>query len=113
MNGNGSGQAPASILGRKNQITELKKALDDLHERVNGLSRRKGGLLSEQTALQAGLQAAQGELREQEVAIATHEGEFNALQNSQRLLHQKIDTVVFEIQSLAFGERKTGSSPAL
>ncbi|PYI87803.1 MAG: chromosome segregation protein SMC [Verrucomicrobia bacterium] len=106
LNGNGSGQAPASILGRKNQITELKKALDDLHERVNGLSRRKGGLLSEQTALQAGLQAAQGELREQEVAIATHEGEFNALQNSQRLLHQKIDTVVYEVQSLAAQEQE-------
>src|SRR5581483_456828 len=41
-----------------------------------------------------------------EVAIATHEGEFNALQNSQRLLHQKIDTVVYEIQSLAAQEQE-------
>jgi len=39
-------------------------------------------------------------------AIATREGEFNALQNSNRLLHQKIETVVFEIQSLA--ARRTG-----
>jgi chromosome segregation protein len=50
------------------------------------------------------LQQAQTELREQEVAIATREGEFNALQNSNRLLHQKIETVIFEIQSLAAQE---------
>jgi hypothetical protein len=52
------------------------------------------------------LQQAQTELREQEVAIATREGEFNALQNSNRLLHQKIDTVVFEVQSLAAQEQE-------
>jgi hypothetical protein len=45
-------------------------------------------------------------LREQEVAIATREGEFKALQNSNRLLHQKIDTVVFEVQSLAAQEQE-------
>ena len=56
---------------------------------------------SEQTALQAGLQQAQTELRNQEVAIAAHEGEFNALQSSQRSLHSKIETVVYEVQSLA------------
>ena len=77
-----------------------------LQEQVAEISRRKGALQSEQTELQAGLQQAQTELREQEVAIATHEGEFNALQNSQRLLHQKIDTVVYEIQSLAAQEQE-------
>jgi len=44
---------------------------------------------SEALELQASLQQAQTQLQAQEVAIATHEGEFNALQNSQRLLHQK------------------------
>jgi chromosome segregation protein len=73
---------------------------------VAGLSRRKGGLQSEQTELQASLHQAQTELRDQEVAIATREGEFNALQNSQRLLHQKIDTVVYEVQSLAAQEQE-------
>ena len=52
------------------------------------------------------MQQAQTELREQEVAIATREGEFKALQNSQRLLHQKIDTVVYEVQSLAAQEQE-------
>jgi chromosome segregation protein len=105
-NGNGDGKAPASILGRKNQIAALQAALAQLQHEVAELSRRKGALQAEQTALQAGLQQAQTELRAQEVAIATHEGEFNALQASKRLLHQKIDTVVYEIQSLAAQEQE-------
>ena len=106
MNGNGNGKAPASILGRKNQIAELHTALSKLQGEVSAISLRKGAFQGEQTDLQAGLQQAQSELRAQEVAIATHEGEFNALQNSRRLLHQKIDTVVYEIQSLAAQEQE-------
>ncbi|HTL56745.1 MAG TPA: chromosome segregation protein SMC [Candidatus Limnocylindrales bacterium] len=105
-NGHGNGKAAASILGRKNQIAELSLALTELQQQVAANARIKGGLQSEQTELQASLQQAQSELRAREVAIATHEGEFNALQNSQRLLHQKIDTVVFEIQSLAAQEQE-------
>jgi len=103
---NGSGKAPGSILGRKNQIVELQANVAQAQERVNELSRNKGALLSEQTSLQAGLQQAQTELRQQEVAIATRQGEFNALQNSQRLLHQKVETVVYEVQSLAAQEQE-------
>ncbi len=103
---NGSGQAPASILGRKNQIAELQTQLAQLQEHVAEISRRKGALASEQTELQASLQQAQTDLRASEVAIATSQGEFNALQNSQRTLHQKIDTVVYEIQSLAAQEQE-------
>ena len=106
QNGNGNGKAPASILGRKNQIADLGDGLSKLQEQVAELSRRKGALQSEQTELQASLQEAQTELRAQEVAIATREGEFNALHNSQRLLHQKIDTVVYEVQSLAAQEQE-------
>jgi chromosome segregation protein len=105
-NGKGDGKAPASILGRKNQIADLHAALGRLKDYVADISRSKGILQGEQTELQAGLQQAQVELRAQEVAIATHEGEFNALQNSQRLLHQKIDTVVYEIQSLEAQEQE-------
>ena len=106
LNGNGSGKAPASILGRKNQIAELQAATAALQESVTEVSRRKGALLSEQTQLQAGLQQAQTELRTQEVAIATRQGEFNALQNSARVLQQKIETVVYEIGSLAAQEEE-------
>jgi len=103
---NGHGGAAASILGRKNQIAELQATLQQLQAQSAELSRQKGALQAEQTELQASLQQAQTELREQEVAIATHQGEFNALQNSQRLLHQKIDTVVYEIDSLAAHEQE-------
>ena len=106
LNGHGNPKAPASILGRKNQISELQNDLTEIQNRVAGASRKRGVLLNEQTELQASLQAAQTELREQEVAIATREGEFNALQNSNRLLHQKIDTVVFEVQNLAAQEQE-------
>jgi len=106
LNGHGSSKAPGSILGRKNQITELQAELTEVQNRVAEMSRQRGVLLGEQTELQAGLQQAQTELREREVAIATREGEFNALQNSNRLLHQKIETVVFEIQSLAAHEQE-------
>jgi chromosome segregation protein len=106
LNGHGSGKAAASILGRKNQIAELQGATNTLQENVTEVSRRKGALLSEQTQLQAGLQQAQTELRTQEVAIATRQGEFNALQNSSRVLQQKIETVVYEINSLAAQEEE-------
>src|SRR5882724_10202352 len=106
LNGQGNGRAPSSILGRKNQITELQIALAELQEKIAELSRRKGALQSEQTELQATLQQAQTELRQQEVAIATRQGEFTALENSRRLLHQKIDTVVYEVQSLAAQEQE-------
>ncbi|HTV76166.1 MAG TPA: hypothetical protein VMD57_04135, partial [Candidatus Baltobacteraceae bacterium] len=106
LNGHGNPKAPASILGRKNQIAELQNELTEIQNRVAEASRKRGALLGEQTELQASLQQAQTELREREVAIATREGEFNALQNSNRLLHQKIDTVIFEVQSLAAQEQE-------
>ncbi|HWD17657.1 MAG TPA: chromosome segregation protein SMC [Verrucomicrobiae bacterium] len=106
-NGNGSGKAPSSILGRKNQIAELQAAVAQLQERVSEAGRRKGALAAEQTQLQAGLQQAQTDLRTQEVAIATRQGEFKALQNSQRILEQKVQTVIYEIQSLA-GQEEEG-----
>jgi chromosome segregation protein len=106
LNGNGNSRAPSSILGRKNQITELQVELAEVQDHVVEMNRRRSAQLNEQMELQAGLLQAQTELREQEVAIATREGEFNALQNSNRLLRQKIETVVFEIQSLAAQEQE-------
>jgi chromosome segregation protein len=100
LSGN-NGKAPSSILGRKNQIAELQTELERLGEQIAEVSRRRGALQSEQTELQASLQQEQTELRQQEVAIATREGEFRALQSSQRILNQKIETVVYEVQSLS------------
>ena len=102
----GNGGAAASILARKNEIAVLAGQLAVLQSRVAELSRRKGAAQSEVTGLQAGLQQAQTELRTQEVAIATRQGEFKALTHALQVLHQKIDTVVFEIQSLAAQQRE-------
>ena len=104
--GQSGGKAPSSILGRKNQIAELQAELAQLQNLVAEASRKRGALLSEQTELQASLQQAQTELREQEVAIATREGEFKALQNSNRLLIQKLETVGFESDNLAAQEQE-------
>ena len=104
--GNGSGQTPDSILGRKNQVAALAEQLEELQRQIGERGRQKGALQGEQTLLQASLQQAQTELRAQEVAVATRQGEFNALQNSQRILNQKIETVVYEVQSLAAQERE-------
>jgi chromosome segregation protein len=106
LNGQGNGRAPSSILGRKNQITELQTRLAQVQEQVNEVSRQRGALQSEQTELQASLQQAQTELRNQEVAIAARQGEFNALQSSHRMLGQKVETVVYEVQSLAAQDRE-------
>ena len=106
LNKGSNGKAPSSILGRKNQITELQAELAELQLRVEEASRKRGALLGEQTELSASVQQAQTELRQQEVAIATREGEFKALQNSSRLLNQKIETVMFEVESLAAQERE-------
>jgi chromosome segregation protein len=100
----GSGQAPSSILGRKNQIAGLQAELAELQAGVAAAGDRRAALVREQTELQAGLQQAQMELRRQEVAVATREGEFNALNHSNRLLHQRIDTAAFEVENLAAQE---------
>jgi chromosome segregation protein len=104
--GAGNGKPSTSILSRKNQIEQLRVEAERLQEQIAEASRAKGALQSEQTALQASLQQAQTDLRTQEVAIATRQGEFNALGNSLRGLHQKIDTVVYEIQRLAAQEQE-------
>jgi chromosome segregation protein len=103
-----SGKSASSILARKNEISELRADLETVSQRVDETSRAKGGRQSEITGLQAGLQEAQSELRHHEVTIAAREGEYNALLTSQRNLEQRIDTVVYEIQSLADQESEGG-----
>lgn len=106
--GRGNGSPSASLLARKNEIADLEKELEGLGEMVNKHSREKGDLQAEQTTLQAGLQEDQNELRQQEVAIATSEGELKALENSQRVLAQKIEAVTFELDGLVSQESEGG-----
>ena len=103
-----SGKAPASILGRKNQIAELQAEISSLAQQVEDTSRAKGALVSEQTALQASLEEARTELRQQEVAVATRQGEFNALQNSRRGISARLEQVIRDLDALS-GQDVVGS----
>ncbi|HEV8542247.1 MAG TPA: chromosome segregation protein SMC, partial [Verrucomicrobiae bacterium] len=77
-----------------------------LQEEVAEASRKKGAWQSEQTALQSSIEQARTDLRSHEVAVATRQGEFNALQSSLRTLHQKIETVSYESQRLTAQEQE-------
>jgi len=99
--GTQNGNCADSLLGRRNEISDLGIKLGELTPLIEEISRRKGTLLAEQTDLQAGLQNARSELSNREVAVATQQGEFNALEKSREDLAQKIQAVVFEINSLA------------
>lgn len=96
----------SSPLARRNRIEELQGALEALDARVAEASRTKGMRQSQLTVEQAGLQEAQASLRTREVAMATCEGECRALENARRILHQKIETVIYEIQVLAEQEQE-------
>ena len=105
--GTGSNAKPqSSVLARKNQIEELQAAINQIQEQVAEASRQKGALQSEQTSLQASLEEARTDLRSQEVAIATRQGEFNALQSSVRTLNQKTETVAYELERLSAQEEE-------
>ena len=97
----GSGQAPSSILGRKNQIAELQAELAGLQEAIQEASRKKGALQSEQSTLQASLEQVRTELRQHEVTLATRQGEFNGLQNNKRGIEAKLAQNSRELAALA------------
>ncbi|MGC8830321.1 MAG: chromosome segregation protein SMC [Verrucomicrobiia bacterium] len=99
-NGNGSAASPSSILGRKNQISALQEQLARLQSEIDNLSARRNELGAEQKAIVANLQDAQKQLRECELSIIQREGEQRALQNSIRLINQRIQNIDFDIQSL-------------
>ncbi|MFM7803764.1 MAG: chromosome segregation protein SMC, partial [Verrucomicrobiota bacterium] len=99
-----SGKAPASILGRKNQIAELQSEISGLQETLAEAGRRQGALQAEQTALQARLEQVRIDLRQKEVAVATRQGEFNALQTARRSLEARLAQVDRDLDTLAAQE---------
>ncbi len=99
--GNAGAGGPQSMLGRKNDIATLNEQLAVLVPQIEAASKGKGALLAEQTELRASLQAARTELSTREVAVAGRQGEHKALRHALQVLQQKIETVIYEIQSLA------------
>jgi len=104
--GNNPGKPASSVLARKNQIDELRAFVAQMQEQVAEASREKGALQTEQTALQASLEQSRADLRSREVAIATRQGEFNALQTSARALGLKLETVAYEARRLGAQEQE-------
>lgn len=100
-------QPAASILGRKNQIRKISESERQLQQTIAEKTRQKEELTAEQTALQTQRQQAQADLKTAEVALAAAEGQHAALSNSQSLLRQKIETVLFELQTLARQQEET------
>jgi chromosome segregation protein len=99
-----SGKAPASILGRKNQIAELQAEIAALQGSLAQATEKQSALQFEQTALQLSLEQVRVELRHQEVAVATRQGEFNALQAAKRAMEVRLNQVDRDLDSLASQE---------
>jgi chromosome segregation protein len=99
-----SGKAPASILGRKNQIAELQAEIAALQGSLAEATEKQSALQSEQTALQLSLEQVRVELRQQEVAVATRQGEFNALQAGKRAMEVRLNQVDRDLDGLASQE---------
>jgi len=99
-----SGKAPASILGRKNQIAELQAEIAALQGSLAEATEKQSALQSEQTALQLSLEQVRVELRQQEVAVATRQGEFNALQAAKRAMEVRLNQVDRDLDILASQE---------
>lgn len=100
LNGNGSSSSPSSILGRKNQIVALRDELRKLHTEIDRLNSKRNELTSEQKSLMLNLQEAQKQLHDCELSIIQRESEQKALQNSLRILDQRLQNINFEIQTL-------------
>ncbi len=95
------GSRASSILGRKSQIRRLGESTRRLKERIQAEEESKALLEEEAGRQRLVLARSREELREAEVSIATDEREHEVLLHSQEVLEKKIETVRYEIQSLA------------
>ena len=90
-----------SILGRKNEIRELRGSSAVLREAIERKEGRKGALEDRIGRIREELSRERKSLREVEMAVASDEREHAVLCNSRSLLEKKIETVVYEVRSLA------------
>ncbi|HIG28752.1 MAG TPA: chromosome segregation protein SMC [Verrucomicrobiales bacterium] len=90
----------SSLLRRGNQIQELKVGITQLEDRAGQLSEKRTLLREEVLTLRRQVGESEALWRSREVSIAAREGEFNAMQESQRSMLRKIETVDYEIENL-------------
>lgn len=91
----------SSILGRKNEIADLKVEIEKLEAEVNQLKTSRETVSSNQKKFQESLLQIQSEIRNHEMAVATRLGEYRALENALRVQRQRADTLSREKSLLA------------
>ncbi len=89
------------ILSRKSQIETMTKQSGKAKDEFVRLAELEVLLLAELNEMDALVATEQKDLSDKEVLLATRQGEQQALQSSLRILDQKTETVLYEVQSLA------------
>ncbi|HVM61827.1 MAG TPA: chromosome segregation protein SMC [Verrucomicrobiae bacterium] len=82
------------------EIAGLTQEVAQLDARVSGQEATRAELEQKKAALETELSALRAELHAKEIALASKEGELNALATEGRDLESKVHTVVFELQAI-------------
>lgn len=99
----------SSILGRKNEIADLKKAIDKGETDIQQIKTARQKLLDQQKASQENLIRIQSEIRSHEMAAATRLGEYRALENALRIHKQQAETLSREGALLSGREEESST----
>ena len=89
------------ILVRKTQIESMKKQSSKAKDEFARLTKVEAQLLADLDKMDALVAAKQKDLGDKEVSLATRQGEHQAWQSALRILDQKTETLLYEVQSLA------------
>ncbi|MBO7108328.1 MAG: chromosome segregation protein SMC, partial [Verrucomicrobia bacterium] len=90
----------SSILGRKNEIADLKTDIQKVEAEIEEVRRQRETIAAGQKKSQEDLLRLQSEIRSHEMAVATRLGEFRVLENSLRGMKQREETLKQEMTRL-------------
>ncbi len=90
----------SSILGRKNEIADLKTNIQKVEAEIEEIRRQRETIAAGQKKSQEDLLRLQSEIRSHEMAVATRLGEFRVLENSLRGMKQREETLKREMTRL-------------
>lgn len=90
----------SSILGRKNEIADLKTNIQKVESEIEEIRRQRETIAAGQKKSQEDLLRLQSEIRSHEMAVATRLGEFRVLENSLRGMKQREETLKREMTRL-------------
>ncbi|MBO7391893.1 MAG: hypothetical protein J6U77_05275, partial [Verrucomicrobia bacterium] len=90
----------SSILGRKNEIADLKTNIQKVEAEIEEIRRQRETIAAGQKKSQEDLLRLQSEIRSHDMAVATRLGEFRVLENSLRGMKQREETLKQEMTRL-------------